>query len=148
MMAYKIEECNGDMQQIKRRLAELHIEHWNLEEEATVYFDVINAFSIQVKKIDDTHTEQDHDSYEIFIKEVFNHKKYTQHKISKHLSSSKEYIPDYKVAYTYKEKQTKDLFIIEIKKKEKLFTPNDSDKIKINLELQVMLNDLIEMNTY
>ncbi|CAO3655239.1 unnamed protein product [Mucor hiemalis] len=68
MMAYKIDECNGDMQQIKRRLAELHNQHWNPEEEATVYFDIINAFSNQVKKINDTHTEQDHDSYEILSK--------------------------------------------------------------------------------
>lgn len=146
MMAYKIDECNGDQQQVKRCLALLHVQHWNPEEEATVYFDILNAFSKQVKRINETHTEQDHDLYEIFTKEVFNHGKYTQHKISKHLSSSKEYVPDYKLAYLYKEKQTKDLFIVEIKKKEKLFTPNDSDKIKINLEMQVMLNDLIKMN--
>jgi hypothetical protein len=38
------------------------------------------------------------------------------------------------------------LFIIEVKKEKKLYTPDDNDKIKINLEMQIMLNELILLN--
>lgn len=50
LMAYKIDECNGDRRQVKRCLALLHAHHWNPEERATVYFDILNAFSKQVKE--------------------------------------------------------------------------------------------------
>lgn len=81
VMAYKIDECNGDQRQVKRCLTLLHAHHWNPEERATVYFDILNAFSKQVKEpIKHTPskivvyglTVQDHNSYLYEMKLEYN----------------------------------------------------------------------------
>lgn len=61
------------------------------------------------------------------------------HKLSKHLAASKTFIPDFKVAHEF-------FLLSKSKRKKKSYTPDYFDKIKIHLEMQIMLNQLISLN--
>lgn len=142
----RIDNLRNNESQLNEYMAKLHRTYWDSSSEMTTYYNIINSYCRLVNPLTNSHTEQDHDSYEFFTKEIFHSNIYLKHKISKRLSASKDLIPDYKLAYEYKYKKVLDLFIIEVKKEKKLYTPDDNDKIKINLEMQIMLNELILLN--
>ncbi|KAI9485233.1 MAG: hypothetical protein EXX96DRAFT_2335 [Benjaminiella poitrasii] len=110
------------------------------------YYNVINAFHQYASTLHDHHTESNHNSYEFFTQEVFKSNIYTKHKIPKPLEDCSKYIPDFKLSFEFQKGKFADLFIMEIKKDDKDYTPDADDIIKINLELQVMLNQLILLN--
>ncbi|KAG2228140.1 hypothetical protein INT45_009186 [Circinella minor] len=138
----EIDNLRKNKNKVDSYLTSIHIKHFDESHPMHHYFNIISMFTKQIKRLGEEHTEQDHDSYELFTKEVFHSNKYRIHKLSKHLAASKLYIPDYKVGYEYKPDKLLDLCVIE----RKSFTPDKSDKIKINLELQIMPNQLVERN--
>lgn len=142
----RIDNLRNNKGQLNEYMAKLHGTYWDSNLEMTIYYNIINLYRQHVNPLTNCHTEQDHDSYEFFTKEIFHSNAYLKHKMSKHLSASKDYIPDYKLAYQYKHEKVLDLFIIEVKKDKKLYTSDDNDKIKINLQMQLMLNELILLN--
>ncbi|CAO3702603.1 unnamed protein product [Rhizopus stolonifer] len=133
------DECN-------RFMAVTHGEHYDEDKEMTTYYNAISRFYQYASTLYLHHTEQDHDSYDFFTKEVFKSSTYTKHKASKHLEGCNTYIPDFKLSFEYQKEKFADLLIMEIKKNKKDCTPDADDTIKINLELQVMLNQLIILN--
>jgi hypothetical protein len=142
----RIDNFGNSKNRVDEYIAKLHGTYWNSSLEMTVYYNVINLYCQHISPLTRCHTEQDHDSYEFFTKEIFHSSAYLRHKMSKHLSTAKDYIPDYKLAYQHKFEKTVDLFIIEVKKDKKPYTPDDDDKIKLNLDMQLMLNELILLN--
>ncbi|KAL4209126.1 hypothetical protein AB4K20DRAFT_1636385 [Rhizopus microsporus] len=133
------DDCN-------RYIAVTHGAYYDEDMEMTTYYNVISAFHQYTSILHDHHTEPDHNSYEFFTQEIFKSSVYTKHKISKPLEGCSKYIPDFKLSFEYQKEKFADLFIMEIKKDDKDCTPDADDIIKINLELQVMLNQLILLN--
>ncbi|KAI9281169.1 hypothetical protein BY458DRAFT_499787 [Sporodiniella umbellata] len=129
-----------------RYMATTHGLYWDENLEMTIYYNIINSFHQHVTILHDYHTEQDHDSYEFFTKEIFKSDVYVKHKMSKQLIGCVDYIPDYKLAYEYQHGKFADLLVMEVKKDKKDYTPDTDDVVKINLELQIMLNKLILLN--
>lgn len=101
----------------------------------TPYYNVLNAFAHYNKSLNKQHTEQYHGIYEFFTKKMFKGNLYNTHKMSKHLSASPNYIPDFKVSYQLKKKTAVGIFIIEIKKGVKVFSSDKSDLVKLHLEM-------------
>lgn len=142
----EIDNFRNNKNKVNSYLASIHIKYFDESLPIHHYFNIISTFTKQIKKLGKGHTEPDYDSFEIFAKEVFSSSKYTTYKFSKHLAACKLYVPDYKVSYEYKFEKLLDLFVIEAKKEDKYFPPEKNDKIKLNLELQIMLNELIQNN--
>lgn len=146
LITSKIDNVRHSVNAVREILAKEHVNHWDDKYIVTPYYNVINSYANYNKTLRDDHTEQDADAYEFFTREAFKDKIYNQHKMSKHLAASKEFIPDYKISYQVKKEISVDLFLIEIKKDDKQYTSAQSDFIKLHLEMQIMLNDLIKLN--
>ncbi|KAG2203499.1 hypothetical protein INT47_008226 [Mucor saturninus] len=86
------------------------------------------------------------DRLKMIFKHVFYSQKYVVNSNTKHLETSKHYIPDYKLSYPARSTKLVDLFIVEAKLNSKSYFPHQDDFIKLRLEMQKMINELIYIN--
>ena len=124
LICNRIDNSRNDKKCIFEYLATLHSKYWDNEEKTTKYYNIVNSLSQINRPTTSSNTEQDLDCYEFFTKELFKSIIYCKHKMSKRLSACKTFIPDYKLGYEFKLNQTMDLFIMEIKKEAKSYTPD------------------------
>ncbi|KAI8094358.1 hypothetical protein BDF21DRAFT_408546 [Thamnidium elegans] len=86
------------------------------------------------------------DRLKMILKHVFYGQKYVVNSNTKPLETSKHYIPDYKLSYPARATKLVDLFIVEAKLNRKSYFPHQDDFIKLRLEMQKMINELIYIN--
>ncbi|KAI7890350.1 uncharacterized protein EV154DRAFT_422169 [Mucor mucedo] len=86
------------------------------------------------------------DRLKMIFQHVFYAQKYVVNSNTKRLETSKHYIPDYKLSYPARSTKLVDLFIVEAKLNSKSYFPHQDDFIKLRLEMQKMINELIYIN--
>lgn len=116
-----------------------------------IHLSIIQRIIKEIKRWNHKDTEDDFMIYlYFFIDEIFaitRNSMLNVHKTLKRISAESCFKPDVKISYEYKGGQNLDLCIIEVKKKSNTtYTPNNSDFIKIHLEMKAMLDRLIKMN--